>query len=164
MSHHPVKLNPWPYSIIAFFVLAILAISSWVAFAMRNNMELVRADYYVQDVLYQRQIDRLARTSALRAEIDLTYDSAARSLNLLLPQSHAAGSTGTIHLYRPSDASLDQKFTLALSSEGSQRINVPRLRAGFWKVNVTWTREGQEYCFEQPLLVDPQSPALPPQR
>ena len=158
-----LKTNLWPYSIIGFFVIAILAITGWVSFAMRNSMDLVRSDYYEQDVLHQQQIDRVARTSAIREKPDFSYDPATQMLNLRLPLDHAdQATTGTVNFYRPSDASLDRQVELDVAKNGSQSIDVQGFRGGYWKVNVAWTRDGQEYFFERPLVLsgEPGTPTM----
>ena len=37
-------LNLWPHAIIAWFVIFAAALAAWIAFAVRQNMDLVRAD------------------------------------------------------------------------------------------------------------------------
>ena len=146
--------NLWPYAIIGFFVLAIMSITVWVSFAMQNDMELVREDYYEEEVRYQQQIDRVKRTSALNEQVSLAYDAEAQMLHLRIPESGGElQAEGVIHFYRPSDASLDQRIDLALGPDGTQAISVEGLKGGFWKVNVSWARDGKEYFTEKPVVL-----------
>ena len=153
------RRNPWPYAIIAYFAVFITAVFLWVGFAMRNSMELVRPDYYEAEIRFQQQIDRVHRTSAIREDVRVAYDPAGRQVVVRIPGDHAVGGVrGAVHLYRPSNASLDRTLDLAVGQDGWQRIGVEDLQAGYWKINVTWSSQGQEYFIEQAVLL----PGPPP--
>ena len=145
-----MKRNPWPYAIIAYFVVFIAGIAAFIAFAVRNDMELVRPDYYDHEIKYQAQIDRLERTSAIQGQLGLDYDASAKAVSLTLP----AAAAGEVHLYRPSDSKLDRRVKLELDSAGRQRLDVSSLRGGLWRMRVSWTAGGSEYYFEKPLVIE----------
>ena len=99
-----IRNNPWPYAIVAYFALFITGMGSWITFAMRNDMELERTDYYEHEIRFQSQIDRVARTAGFRKQVRLEYVPEQQVLNITLPKAHAmiAGTTsGEIHIYRP---------------------------------------------------------------
>src|SRR5688572_10145882 len=118
-----MKRNYWPYAIIGYFVIFITGVVTWVSFAMRHDDQLVRPDYYEHEIKYQNQIDRLARTTPGQASV--TYEPRTQTVSVQLP-SHLKPHEvqGSIHLYRPSDARLDQKFPLALTEAGTQKLDV----------------------------------------
>src|SRR4051794_29302521 len=118
-----IKLrNPWPVAIIAYFIVFATFIGSFIVFAVRQKMDLVGSDYYDQEIRYQQRLDRLNLTRSLNAEISITPE-ANRTITLSLapPHVHQAAS-GAIHLYRPSDASLDQEIPLKVNPQGVQQI------------------------------------------
>jgi hypothetical protein len=144
----------WPYAIIGWFVVAIIATVMWVTFAMRQRVDLVGKDYYEQEMRFQQQIDRLARTKPMEVEVHASYDAAQRAIVVTLPAGHARQPlTGSIQLYRPSDANLDRNVPLAVDASGTQRLDARQLLAGLWKVKVKWNFSGQEYFFDQPVVV-----------
>jgi len=144
----------WPYFIIAYFVIFGSALATWIIYAFHEDMDLVRNDYYQEEILYQQQLDRLNRTQPFRAEVRITHDKSLQAITITLPAAHTQHLVmGCIQLYRPSDAKLDRSVPLSVDSSGTQRIDAKRLRPGFWKVRVTWTAGGQEYFFDQPLVV-----------
>ncbi|HYU45851.1 MAG TPA: FixH family protein [Terriglobales bacterium] len=146
--------NPWPIAIIAFFVIAITGIVAFVVFATRNKMELVRHDYYDEEIRYQQQLDRLSRTRPLNAQVTVAYNPARHQIRIKLPSEHAQRPTsGRIHFYRPSDASLDRDFELAVNADGVQDVDTKKLRAGLWKVRVYWKVNNEEYFFDQSVVV-----------
>lgn len=148
--------NPWPYAIMAFFACAITGIVSFVLFASQHRMELVRPDYYEHEVRYQEQIDRVNRTRAVRQQVAVSYDFQKAGLSITLPKGQVqAGLTGKLQLYRPSDSKLDQEIKLTPDAEGTQRVDTSGLKAGLWKVRVSWQVAGQEYYFDQSIVVAP---------
>ena len=155
--------NLWPHAIIAWFVIFAAALAAWITFAVRQNIDLVRPDYYEEEIRFQQQLDRLNRTASVRAEIVLLYDAAKSDVALRLPAAHLAQHpTGRIQFYRPGDATLDFEVPLAIGATGLQHIGTGALRAGQWKVRVRWNAAAQDYYFEQTLVLDEARPALPP--
>ena len=159
-SLKPIR-NLWPYAIIAWFVIFASALAAWTTFAVRQKTDLVRADYYEEEVRFQSQLDRLNRTSAIRGEVAIGHDATKREVTLQLPASHLSPRpTGHIQFYRPSNAALDLKVPLAVDAAGRQRIGTGALRGGLWKMRVQWSGAGQEYFFEQVIVVDESSPVI----
>ncbi len=153
--------NLWPHAIIMWFVVFAAALAAWITFAVRQNLDLVRADYYEEEVRYQGQIDRLNRTVALRGEVAIHHDESRREMTLRLPAAHRSPRpSGKVRFYRPSDAALDFHLPLAVDAAGLQRIGTGALRGGLWKVRAHWQAAGQDYFFEQTMVVDEPSPGL----
>ena len=152
MSTKPSR-NPWPIAITGFFVIAILFIVTFIAFAMRQREDLVSADYYEREVRFQGQLDSMNRSQSLAAQAVVTFEAAQQSIVITLPPAQTQGAIGNIHLYRPSDARLDRNVPLALNAEGIQRLNAKELRDGLWKVRVKWSFDGKEYFVDQPVIV-----------
>lgn len=151
---HKHPRNPWPIVIISYFAIFIPCMIAFVVFATRQKMDLVRGDYYDDEIRYQQQLDRIDRTSNLAAPAEITYDTSQRAITISLPSLHSpAQATGNIRLYRPSDDSLDQQIELAVGQDGIQHVNARALRAGLWKVRVYWTVNGQEYFSAKSLVI-----------
>ncbi len=145
--------NPWPIAITGFFVVAILFIVTFIAFAMRQREDLVSADYYEREVRYQSRLDSMNRSQALAAQTVVTFEPAQQVIVITLPPAQTQGATGNIHLYRPSDARLDRNVPLALDAAGIQRLDAKDLRDGLWKVRLKWNVGGKEYFVDQPVIV-----------
>ena len=154
MNLQTIRTNPWPYAIIGWMLLFGTGMAAWVVIAVRNDPELVRADYYEQEISYQKQIDRLNRTAAVRGEVSVAYESAQEQVALRLPAAHRTDQlVGSIHFYRPSNAKLDFELPLALDATGAQCVPTGKLQGGLWKVRVHWTSGGQEYFHDQSLVL-----------
>ncbi|MGC3957638.1 MAG: FixH family protein [Verrucomicrobiota bacterium] len=147
------KCSLWPISIIAFFAVAIIFFAGFIAWAVQQREDLVSADYYEREVRYQSQLDSMNRSHAVAAKTVVTFEPAGQIIIITLPEAQTPGVTGSIHLYRPSDARLDREVPLALTADGTQRLDAKQLADGLWKVRVKWNAGGQDYFVNQPVIV-----------
>jgi hypothetical protein len=137
--------NPWPLGIITSFAVFICGAAIFITWAVGQNMDLVRKDYYEQEILFQRRINEQQRTGHLRTEISVLYDPGTQKLRIRL------------HVYRPSDASLDSDRPLTLTSAGTQEIDAAGWRPGLWKVQISWTVNGQDFYHEESIVTPGES-------
>jgi hypothetical protein len=146
--------SPWPYAIVTYFIVFTAAMSVWTLYAVHQKMDLVRTDYYEEEMRYQKHLDRLNRTQPLRREVQVAYDASQQVITIQLPSAHVRPDmTGQIRLYRPSDANLDRHLPLQVNARGIQNLDAKSLHAGLWKVRVQWKAGGEEYFFDQPVTV-----------
>ncbi|MGA2176905.1 MAG: FixH family protein [Verrucomicrobiota bacterium] len=159
MRLFPKIQNPWPVGLVLFFIVFTAYIVGFVIFASRQKMDLVRADYYDQEIRFQQQIDRVQRTAPVLAEAAIDYDRAGDLVTVSLPSVKHSDISGTVSFYRPSDAGLDTNVKLGLDPAGRQSLSVRSLRAGLWKVRVQWKAADQEYFFEKPIVIERTAPS-----
>ncbi len=142
-----MKRNPWPYAIIAYFIIFISSMVSWVVFAVHNEQELVRTDYYEQELKFQTEIERLTRAAS--APFKINYQSATQNLAISLPSD---ASKASLHFYRPSKSSLDRTLKLTLK-EGHQTLDLRDFSPGLWKLHFTWTAKEVEFSRHESLIL-----------
>ncbi len=141
----------WPYAIVAVFLLFAGYIGFMVQQALRTTVDLVSPDYYQQEMAYQQRMETVARTAALPAPVQLTYDAAARVLWFRLPPALAGQAVrGKLHFFRPSNQKLD--FSLPLQA-GSQQFSTARMQPGYWRARLDFTAGGQPYFIEKELTL-----------
>jgi hypothetical protein len=145
--------NPWPVGLVVFFIVFTAYIIGFVIFASRQKMDLVRQDYYDQEIRFQQQIDRVQRSAPVLADASIDYDRAGDLVTVSLPSASQNGMSGMVSFYRPSDAGLDSNVKLGLDAAGRQSVSVRSLQAGLWKVRVQWEAAGREYYFEKPIVI-----------
>ena len=125
----------------------------FITWSVRQGMDLVREDYYHEEMLFQKQIDTVNRTRAFTRETAIRYDGPAQAITIQLPAEHARqGVTGRIHLYRPSDARLDRHLKLAIDDAGAQRIDTAHLQPGLWKVRTQWSANGHDFYVDRSIV------------
>jgi nitrogen fixation protein FixH len=155
MTASQTKRSAWPYAIAGYFALAITGIAIFITWAVEQNMDLVRSDYYEQEILFQQHIDAVVRTKALGASTTLKLDTKSHALRIQIPATHLAQEfSGKLHLYRPSDAKLDRHIELSPAASGEQLLNTADLAPGVWKARAEWTTAGTRYLMEQNIFVE----------
>jgi hypothetical protein len=144
----------WPWGITLACVLFALGLATMVVIACSHKVDLVRPDYYDEEIRYQAQLDRLNRTARLSEAVRITFDDTSRRLTISLPPAHAGPATaGRIELYRPSATNLDRQIKLALDANGHQTVDTATLIPGLWKVRVHWTVQQEEFFADQSIIV-----------
>ena len=151
----PSKRSPWPYAIVAVFVLFAAYIGMMVYQAMQSDVDLVSADYYQQELAHQQRMEAVARTAALPAPVQIRHEAAGRRLTLELPPALAAPRVqGRVHFFRPSTKALDFQLPLQPAADRQQVINTSKMAPGLWRVQLDFTANGQAYFLEQDLTLE----------
>lgn len=136
----------WGKWIIVAFVLFAAFIATLVTVCMRQDVSLVSKDYYKEELAYQAQIGRVTNASQLAVKplIQKAGHFIAVDFGLLNEIDH-----GSLKLFRPSDAAMDQVFELKPSADGYQLFPVTDLEKGMYRARMQWTMHGKEYYVEQ---------------
>ncbi|MCX6885838.1 MAG: FixH family protein [Verrucomicrobiota bacterium] len=144
----------WPVSIVIFFIFVVIGLGSLVALCTMHKEELVRPDYYEQELRHQGRMDQIGRAGALSTRLSIAYDPESRAIQLEFP-SAAFGqtTTGQVELYRPSSVSMDRMFKINPNLGRTQVIDASRISSGLWRVRVSWVTEGQTFMVEEKLVI-----------
>jgi hypothetical protein len=149
-----MKRNLWPLGIILTFVIFISGTAFLIVLAATHSTDLVNENYYEQELRFQTHLDGLQRANRLAQPATVIYAAASKHIALTLPPSHANRSiVGNIELYRPSAAGLDRQIEFKPDTSGVQLFDATDMQSGLWKVRVTWTVDGQEFCIDQKINV-----------
>ncbi len=130
-------------TIVAFvgFIMTLVVIS-----VRQDDIHLVTENYYEKEIKYQDQIDRESASAGLDREV-LEFDAQNKSILLDLP----VGAKGSLQLFRPSDARLDQEVELNITEAGKTSVPLDQLQAGYWRVQLTWVEDGVEFYQEKKI-------------
>jgi hypothetical protein len=132
-------------TLVAFGILMI----GMVTFCIKqDDIHLVTQNYYEEEIKYQDQIDKMINANQLDHEV-LVYDNQLKIVDLHLP----IGSKGTIHLFRPSDARLDQKIAFDITDLTVNSVDVKSLKPGYWRIKLTWVENGIGYYKEEKINI-----------
>jgi hypothetical protein len=144
--------NPWPYGIIAFFVVLVCALAAVVTIAVTHSESMVSENYYEQELKYQDHIDSAARGQESGATIRL--DARDGKLLVAVPATQVAqGVSGAVEFYRPSTPALDRTVPFKPGADGSQTMDVTKLAGGLWEVRVQWRAGGEGYFLEEKITL-----------
>ncbi|MBL6449362.1 FixH family protein [Fulvivirga sp. 29W222] len=142
----------WGTKIVVSFILFVGLIATMVIISMRQDVSLVAKDYYVQEIAYQDQIERIKNYKGLGDnQVKLKYEVQTDKIVLILPKSYAG--KGEVHFFRPSDASLDARYVLKPDAEGYQHFHASDFKKGLWRVKISWHENDREYYEEKTLII-----------
>ncbi|HAC14403.1 MAG TPA: hypothetical protein DCE78_00440 [Bacteroidetes bacterium] len=142
----------WPYGIIVAYIIFVGATLSFVFFTFTVNFDLVVPEYYSETLVYQDQIDRESNSLGLSEQI--SWEIEENQLMIRIPEELKRSEvTGTVTMYRASDASMDQTYDVALNDDGIHSISLETLAKGKWELQVKVASEGKEYYSEFPIFL-----------
>lgn len=144
----------WGKGITLVIVLFIIATLTVVAFIISLDYHMVTDNHYEKAENYQEHIDRVEQAGALEEPVEINYMGQEQLLQIRFPESLSDSEPrGTIELYRPNDASKDQKITLQLDGNGTQNIPGHNLLKGKWIVKVTWSTGPKSYYHQKSIFL-----------
>ena len=148
-----MKFN-WGTGLIIAFSLFAAGMIYLVSLCSKQNEDLVSIDYYAQAIQYQSRIDAQKNMALLSSTEVITYNDTLPGIDLQFPPEFKTDKvTGTLHFFKPDDASLD--FSATISTDNSfQVIPVPKLKKGLWRAQLQWNCRSIDYYHEQNLLIN----------
>lgn len=139
----------WGKGIVLVFVAFATIMISMVTICMKkDDLHLVTQNYYEEEIKYQDHIDKVINANGLSYEA-LQFDNIQKSVSISLPP----GAKAELHLFRPSDARLDQKLAVDIVDEDSTVVDLTMLKTGYWLMKLTWSAEGKSYYQEKKITI-----------
>ncbi len=140
----------WGKAIILVFIVFAGFIGTMVYWMSREKIDLVRDDYYEDELMYQRQIQRVANASRLDSSAFVQYYPEKQQIGLKLPNGLVSGS---LLLYCP--ANRDQDVRRSLTKATPKVSNVPMLGrpSGLWRAQLNWSDGQREFYVERELML-----------
>ncbi|MCU0449603.1 MAG: FixH family protein [Bernardetiaceae bacterium] len=137
----------WPYGIVLSFVLFAGLIFYLVYGAMQTDLNMVTPDYYQRDQNYDQQQTAARNGEQLGEALSLAVAASGRELRLRLPGG-APIAQGQLLFFRPADSKLDFTLPLAPGQATEAEVDISQLAPGYWKLQVSFTQNGQPYYKE----------------
>ena len=137
-------------------VLAFIGFISFIMYFIitmnvdaKYDHDLVSDDYYGDELVYQKDIDKLQAAEALTANI--SYEKTAEGLLIKFPETLDYNEIkGTLFLYRPSNKQLDFETAISLSNS-NLLIPDKRLVDGRWNIKIDWQYKAKSYLFKESI-------------
>ena len=132
------------------FIAFASFIGSMVFFAFTKNADLVREDYYENELRYDDIRAEKANYNALNADISITQQPVG--LVITFPLSIENIAQGNIMFYRADNMQLDRSFPLELNESRQQILNYTDFVEGSYEVTINWEDQSKAYQFNQSIL------------
>lgn len=139
----------WGKGILLTIIAFVVMIMTMVVISVRmDGIELVTENYYEEEIKFQNQIDQTNSANELDREV-ISFDNASKVLELDLPQ----GTIGSLQIFRPSDASLDQTIRVEVDQEGITSIPLHTFKKGYWRLKLKWAENGVAHYQEKQINI-----------
>ena len=145
-----MKFN-WGTGILIFLILFLMASAVFIAFAMRQKVELVHEDYYERGVDHSTQME-VEERSAPYQEAILAVQLEG-TLQISMTDSLAVScDSARIQLYRPSDIQQDMNMPYD-PGRGALVISRENLVPGRYILKLSWYSGGLRYEADRTLSI-----------
>jgi len=145
-----INLN-WGSGLFIFILVFFIAAFSFIYFSYLQNADLVDINYYPKEIEYQKQIDKISNYERLKE--DLTATIKQDFIIISFPLSHKKTINGEIHIYRPSDASLDNRIEIQTDRNNQQFIANEKLLPGKYILKIDWRCDEIGYYKELTIII-----------
>ena len=133
----------WGWRIGIVYTVFALGTLGFVVFAMTQDVDLVRSDYYEYSLDHDSRMSARQHADALGTALSVSISGPM--IVVSLPMEQATKARGTVALYRASSTHHDRQLTLALDANGTMSIPTAGMEQGKWTVTVKWSAAGQQF-------------------
>lgn len=144
-----MRIN-WGTAIAIVYATFATATVGFVAFALQHPVQLVSENYYADSLAHDAKRAAVENADRLPASV-LAADGG--DIVVAVPVEQRADAHGEIRMYRPSEATADRTWALALDAAGTQRVSTGDLRRGRWIAQLSWTSGSRSYYRELSVVV-----------
>ncbi|MBI3218614.1 MAG: FixH family protein [Bacteroidetes bacterium] len=134
--------------VVFSFIGFALFIGTLVTICVRQDVSLVSANYYQDELGHQAKMTKQQNMADLKSEPSLILSQ--QHIKVSYPALNAL-EHGEIRLTRPSDSRLDQRFTLSKDTEQDFALEVSE--KGLYRVTMQWSMNGKDYYFEKLMVL-----------
>jgi hypothetical protein len=136
--------------IIVVFILFACFIGILVTVCMQEDVSLVSANYYQEELAYQERIERMENTLMLdkkpvikivQQQLHIQFESSSNIEN------------GEVKLFCPSNSGMDRQYTFKATMESVQVFDLGTLEKGVYRAKIFWTMDGKEYYQEEVVYI-----------
>ncbi|MEE9431012.1 MAG: FixH family protein [Melioribacteraceae bacterium] len=147
-----MKIN-WGGGIAIVIIIFTIVTLSFVYFAFTQDVNLVREDYYAEELKYQSKIEKIKRAKSLTSPLSVSVKE--KAIQFSYPQNFESENiVGNVLLYRPSDRGRDIAFLILVDSLNQQNISSSKMLKGMWKAQVDWSVNNTTYFNEEIIMVN----------
>lgn len=141
----------WGWRIGIVYTAFALATLGFVGFALTQEVDLVRSDYYEHSLAHDVTMQARHNAAELGSSASIVVEQGA--IVVRVPASNAASLKGTVQLYRATTMHRDRQLNLAPDAEGRMVIPANDLEKGKWTVTMQWSDGSKNYELVEPVEI-----------
>jgi hypothetical protein len=138
--------------IVILYLSFVALIVGLVVMCFKQDVELVSADYYDQEIKFQDRIEACNNEKQLPKSIQHRVSEDAIILRIdsaLLTKDF----NGTVILFRPSNSKMDKEYKMEFK-DNEQKINSKALAHGAYKLQLSWVSNRKRYFKEEVIFIN----------
>ncbi len=140
----------WGHKLVFFMVLFMLFIGFMIYRISMQQVDLVDTNYYERGVKYQDELNKYTEAQVLKPQVK--FDETTGALAFTVEGSQAV--TGTLTIYRPSDAKMDFTVPFTTDSARSFTYRTASMPKGLWKATFEWTLNDKLMAAEKEFTIE----------
>ena len=141
----------WGYKIIVVYAIFVTGIVYMVVRASAQKTDLVRTDYYEEELKYQQTIDATENANALTTKLKCVVRN--DTMFIAFPgEMKNTTVAASLWLYCVSDKNKDIKKN-AETTTGEIKLPLGAANKGMHDIKINWTAGGKPYYFEEKILL-----------
>jgi hypothetical protein len=134
--------------VVSSFIFFALFIGTLVFFCVREDVSLVSANYYQDELVHQGKMEKQQNMQGLKDQPAIELQD--HQVRILYDQLIKL-TKGELRLTRPSDSKLDQRFQLNQDIEQIFQLTISE--KGLYRVTLQWTMDGKDYYYEKLMVL-----------
>ena len=137
----------WGNKIVVVFIGFAALIGTLVYSCMTQDFELVSADYYKDEIAYQKNIDGSSNANKISP---LVISQINDNIEIKLPDEQANQPvTGKVWFYCATSSASDLRLPLSTDKNGTMQIRRSLISNAKYLVKTSWQVNGKEFYNEQ---------------
>lgn len=140
----------WGKAIVLTFIVFAGFIGTMVVQMSREKIDLVRDDYYQDEIAYQQHIEKVSNARQFDADMLIQFQADQQQVQLTLPTNL---TTGTLVLYCPADRRQDVRQALTKATPAVSNISMQNRPVGVWRAQLSWSDGQRDYYTERELML-----------
>ncbi|MFK5957407.1 MAG: FixH family protein [Lutibacter sp.] len=143
----------WPMGIVlalASFMIFILSFVYKATFVHKYDHHLVSEHYYLDELNYQQEIDKLNNASNLKQNVIIEHTNNGLLIKFT-DEFKDKEIKGTIYFQRFSNYKLDFQLPIKLINNDIL-IGKDKLIDGIWNIKIDWTANNKAFLFKEKIM------------
>lgn len=132
------------------FILFASFMATLVIVCVKQDVNLVSANYYQEELKHQSKIDKIENATKLTIQPTISFQQGEMSV---VYDQFDEMKKGKLILTRPSDPQLDLTFDLKKTEATLQKFTLPKWEQGLYRVSIVWTMDDKEFYVEKIMVL-----------
>lgn len=141
-----IKTMNWGKGITLVIIAFMAFIVSMVFRAFGRDADLVREDYYENEVNFDNNKESVLNYKALADSVQIIKKP--EGVVIYFPPIFDNSTQGKIKFYRPDNKKFDREFSIQLEQLNEQNLAYTNFKEGYYDVTIDWMAKGKSYRYQ----------------